>query len=68
LGNINRWELTYALGVSVFPFFLVLSLGGCEFMWVTALTVVLPCAIFLCVHRKITHIFIFPNTEESSHA
>ena len=41
-------SLAYAPGVSVFPFFLVLSPGGCESVWVAALTVVLPCAIF-CV-------------------
>jgi len=41
LGNINMWELTYAPGVIVFPFFPVLSPGGCAFMWVAALTVVL---------------------------
>jgi len=47
--NINRWELTYALGVSVFPFFPVLSPGGCESMWLAALTVVFLCAVSLCV-------------------
>ena len=43
--NTNRWELIYAPGVIVFPFFLVLSPGGCESVWVAVLTVVLPCAI-----------------------
>jgi len=40
-----RDSVTYAPGVIVFPFFPVLSPGGCEFVWVAALTVVLPCAI-----------------------
>ena len=51
--NINRWELTYAPGVIVFLFFPVLSPGGCESV-VVALTVVLPCAIFLCVAGSFT--------------
>ena len=47
--NINSWELTYAPGVSVFLFFLDLSPGGCESMWVAVLTVVLLCAVSVCV-------------------
>ena len=46
--NINRWELTYAPGVSVFPFFPVLSPGGCESVWVALLTVVLPVQVETC--------------------
>ena len=52
--NVNRWELTYAPGVSVFLFFPVLFPGGCESMWVAALTVILPCALFLCVAVSFT--------------
>ena len=52
--NINSWELIYAPGVRVFPFFPVLSPGGCESMWVAALTVVLPCAVSLCVAGSFT--------------
>ena len=48
MGNINSLEFTYAPGVSVFLFFPVLSPGGCESMWVAALTVVLPCAVCVC--------------------
>jgi hypothetical protein len=49
-----RDSLAYAPGVSVFPFFPVLSPGGCEFMWVAALTVVLPCAVSLSVAGSFT--------------
>jgi len=52
--NINRWELTYAPGVIVFPFFPILSLGGRESVWVAPLTVVLPCAVFLCAAGSFT--------------
>jgi len=54
LGNINSWELTYALGVSVFPFIPVLSLDGRESVWVVVFTVVLPRTIFLCVAGSFT--------------
>jgi len=56
LGNIiiSRWELTYAPGVIVSPFFPVLSPGECESVWLAMLTVVLPCAIFLCVAGSFT--------------
>ena len=40
LGNIDGLVLTYVPGVSVFTFYPVLSLGGCKFVWVVALTVV----------------------------
>ena len=49
-----RDSLAYAPGVIVFLFFPVLSPGGCESMWVAALTVVLPCAILLCVVGSFT--------------
>ena len=49
-----RDSLAYAPDVIVFLFFPVLSVGGCESMWVAALTVVLPCAIFLCVAGSFT--------------
>jgi len=47
--NINGWGITYAPGVSVFPFFPVLSPGGCESTWVAALTVVVAmCCVYCC--------------------
>ena len=51
LGNLNitSWKPTYAPGVGVFLYFPVLSAGGCEYMWVVALSVVLPCAVCVCV-------------------
>ena len=39
LGNIDGLVLTYVPGVSVFTFYPILSLGGCKFIWVVALTV-----------------------------
>jgi len=35
-----RDSFAYVPGVSVFPYFPALSLGGCESMWVATLTVV----------------------------
>ena len=42
------------LWVLVFLFFLVLSPGGCESMWVAVLTVVLLCAVSVCVAGSFT--------------
>ena len=48
-----RDSLAYALGVIVFLIFPVLSPGGCESMWVAALTVVCH-VLFLCVAGSFT--------------
>jgi len=52
--NINSWELACGPGVSVFPFFLVLYSGVCESKWVAVLTVVLLCAVSVCVAGSFT--------------
>ena len=46
--NINGWEYPYAAGVSVFKFFPVLSVGGCQSVWVVPLSVLLLCAVCVC--------------------
>ena len=54
------WDsLVYAPGIILFLFFPVVSPGGCESMWVAALTVVLPRAIFLCVVGSFTVLQVF---------
>jgi hypothetical protein len=66
LGAISR-SLAYVPGVSVFMFYPVLSLGGCKFIWVVALTVVAAmysssvCSWFLhCIHcRAFVILFVY---------
>jgi len=45
---MGAWSLAYAPGVGVFPLFLVLSLGGCMFVWVVALAVVAMYCFLVC--------------------
>ena len=37
---LGGWSLAYVPGVSAYTFYPILSLGGCKFIWVVALTVV----------------------------
>jgi hypothetical protein len=57
---LGGWSLAYVPGVSVFMFYPILSLGGCKFIWVVALTVVAAmycfsvCIWFLhCIHCRV---------------